>query len=222
MVLHFRTLARVPGPRLCLIISRSTATHARQSSSSVGPAEEDIKGLLSKPTWSVQSLLPDSSAKSQLPTVTPKQLHHLLRLSALPQPRDKKEEDDMLQTLESQIHFVKEIQRVDTTGVTPLRSIRDETEIGKRQYTVDLKDLESTLGREQRVGMMQKIHRKKADEWEYPDGREVREGKQGKASPGDPEYGALAGDNWEGNALQAASKTQGDYFVVQSPSDHGS
>lgn len=125
----------------------------------------------------------------------------------------------MLQTLESQIHFVKEIQSVDTSGVAPLRSIRDETEIGQRKATVGLEDVESTLGLEKRVGMMQKIRRTKGGEPTYPDGREVRSGKKVNKKSSSVEQDAQAGDNWDGNALQAASKREESYFVVRSPSD---
>src|SRR6266516_5495727 len=68
----------------------------------------NVDKLLSKPSWSVRSLLPDSQTTSS-PEVTPKQLHHLLRLSALPQPSSSEEETKMLQTLSSQLHFVMEI-----------------------------------------------------------------------------------------------------------------
>lgn len=123
--------------------------------------------------------------------MTPKELHHLLRLSALPQPSNPAEEKDMLQTLESQIHFVKEVQRVDTSNVTPLRSIRDETEHAQRENTISLSDLKPTLDRETRVGRTRKIQRQKAERLEHPDG-----------------------ESWDRDALKAANKKMGKFFVV--------
>lgn len=164
--------------------------------SSTGAQGDIAVSILSEPTWSVQSLLPDSSTAAQLSTVTPKELHHLLRLSALPQPSNPAEEQDMLQTLESQIHFVKEIQRVDTTDIPPLRSIRDETEEAMRENTIGLSALKPTLDRETRVGRTRRIQRQKADRLEHPDG-----------------------ETWDGDALRSANKKMGKYFVVQSGSD---
>src|ERR1700753_1108709 len=99
-----------------------------------GQSEDiNVEELLSKPTWSVSSLLPPKGQSTDLPEVSSKQLHHLLRLSALPPPKNKEEEARMLQILASQLHFVKEIQKVDTTGVEPLRSLRDETPTGEME-----------------------------------------------------------------------------------------
>src|SRR3954454_3409908 len=86
----------------------------------------NVGALLSKPTWSVRSLLPDSS-NPPAQEITPQKLRHLLHLSALPQPKSPVEEAEMLKTLHSQLHFVRDIQSVDTEGVEPLQSIRDET-----------------------------------------------------------------------------------------------
>lgn len=48
----------------------------------------------------------------------------------------------MLETLNQQLHFVRDIQKVDTTGVEPLQAIRDETEQGVKECTVGLDDLD--------------------------------------------------------------------------------
>jgi len=89
----------------------------------------DVESLLSKPSWSISSLLPPQSAdKSQAKSpITSEKLHHLLRLSALEPPKTAEEEQSMLRTLSDQLHFVRAVQAVDTEGVEPLRSLRDET-----------------------------------------------------------------------------------------------
>ena len=125
-----------------------------------------IAAMLEKPTWSVKSLLPtaeEMSASASASTVTSKQLRHLLRLSALPPPKDEKEESKMLKMLQSQIRFVKEIQKVDTTGVEPLRAIRDETAEGIEDQTIRLCDLQEYLDAEEVVGRNGRIRRR----WQY-------------------------------------------------------
>jgi Asp-tRNA(Asn)/Glu-tRNA(Gln) amidotransferase C subunit len=124
-----------------------------------------ITALLEKPTWSVKSLLPSAGSQST-PTVTPKQLRHLLRLSALPLPKDEQEEAEMLKTLESQIHFVREIQKVDTAGVEPLRAIRDESAEGIEEQTITLTDLQEHLDAEEVVGRNGRIRRRPRDDQE--------------------------------------------------------
>ncbi|KAK4903685.1 hypothetical protein LTR66_017997, partial [Elasticomyces elasticus] len=98
------------------------------------------------------------------PEVTQKQLHHLLKLSALPLPKDNVEEARMLKTLESQIHFVKEIQKVDTTGVEPLVAVRDETQEHIQEQTVTLDKLQPFLDLEDKVGNNGTIRRRKSKE----------------------------------------------------------
>ncbi|KAG2413400.1 hypothetical protein HFD88_002589 [Aspergillus terreus] len=167
----------------------STSYRVRHSSSKQAV---DIDALLAKPTWSVRSLLPDETAKSSTPSVTPAQLHHLLRLSALPQPSSQEEERKMLDTLESQIHFVKEIQRVDATGVEPLQSIRDESPEAMKANTIGLEQLRDALAKERVVGRNKRIQRVETARNERPDG-----------------------DAWDGDALRYASKTKGKFFVVE-------
>ncbi|KAL1965578.1 hypothetical protein VTN77DRAFT_5662 [Rasamsonia byssochlamydoides] len=183
--------------RLCRSLNHLNALRrltlsVRNYSSSSKYTSEDIASLLAKPTWSVRSLLPDQTTTAQSPSVTPEKLHHLLRLSALPQPVDKAEEAAMLKTLESQIHFVKEIQSVDTTNVTPLRSIRDESDEAVKESTIGLDDLKEAMAKERVIGRSKKIHRIQTEKNANPDGAE-----------------------WDGNALGSASKTMGKYFVVQ-------
>jgi Asp-tRNA(Asn)/Glu-tRNA(Gln) amidotransferase C subunit len=129
-------------------------------SSTKGPL--DIDALLSKPTWSVRSLIPDKSA-TPIQEITPKQLHHLLRLSALPQPKTQEEEANMLETLHSQLHFVRDIQNVDTEGVEPLQSIRDETEEGIKEITIGLKSVREALGNEDIIGRNRRPRRRRGE-----------------------------------------------------------
>lgn len=159
---------------------------------SYSSSEQDIESILARPTWSVRSLLPDPAAKESSPSVTPKQLHHLLRLSALPLPASQEEEAAMLKTLESQIHFVKEIQRVDATGVAPLQSIRDESPEAMKENTIGLEQLKEALSKEQAFGRRKKIQRVRTERNERPDG-----------------------NAWDGNALGYAPKTKGHFFTVE-------
>jgi hypothetical protein len=126
------------------------------------PKALDIGALLSKPTWSVRSLLPDPS-KPPSEEITPKQLHHLLRLSALPQPDSLVSEAEMLKTLHSQLHFVRDIQSVNTEGVEPLQSIRDETEEGITEATIGLEDLKEALGKEEFKGRNRRPRRRRGE-----------------------------------------------------------
>ena len=161
-------------------------------------SEHDVESMLAKPTWSVRSLLPDSAAKTSPPSVTPKQLHHLLRLSALPQPSSQEEESAMLKTLESQIHFVKEIQRVDTTGIAPLQSVRDESAEAVEENTIGLEHLKEALSKERVSGRRNRIQRIEVEINERPDG-----------------------NAWDGNALGYTSKTKGPFFVVETSKGNG-
>ncbi|PYH44188.1 DUF726 domain protein [Aspergillus saccharolyticus JOP 1030-1] len=185
---------------------RTVAKYPSYSTSQLH-GEDEIDALLAEPTWSVRSLLPDENAKPATHSVTPEQLRHLLRLSALPQPANEEEEKQMLDTLESQIHFVKEIQRVDASGVEPLQSIRDETPEAVKENTIGLEKLKEALSKERVVGRNKRIQRIETPRNERPDG-----------------------DIWDGNALAYAPKTKGKFFVfgsgqatppAPSPSDRG-
>jgi Asp-tRNA(Asn)/Glu-tRNA(Gln) amidotransferase C subunit len=95
--------------------------------------------------------------------ITPAKLHHLLRLSALPLPKSPKEEAEMLKTLHSQLHFVKDIQKVDTEGVEPLQSIRDETEEGVKDITIGMEELKEAFEKEEIKGRNRRPRRKRAE-----------------------------------------------------------
>ncbi|RAO66837.1 uncharacterized protein BHQ10_002849 [Talaromyces amestolkiae] len=190
-------------PRLQLPLSHSSSVRMknflfafrRQYSSQPKYTSDDIATLLAKPTWSVRSLLPNTDDPTIPLSITPQRLHHLLRLSALPQPVDKAEETSMLRTLEAQIHFVKSIQDVDTKDIKPLRAIRDESREAIRDSTIGLETLKEALAKEQVVGRRKKIQ------------RQVTE---------DADASHVESDQWDGNALGSATRTAGKYFVVQS------
>ena len=157
-----------------------------------------LKEYLAKPSWSVSSLLSPSSSEtdSALPEVTPKSLSHLLNLSALPQPKTKEEEAKMLKTLRSQLHFVMEIQSVDTTGVKPMSAIREETEEAKAEMTIGLDTLKGELGYEEIRGRMKRPRR-------VDDGFGLIEGISRRD----------VGVKWK--PLDGAPRTYGKYFVVE-------
>lgn len=150
----------------------------------------DVEELFSKPTWSVSTLLPAEDVAAQDPEVSSKQLHHLLRLSALPPPKDAEEEARMLSTLSSQLHFVKEIQKVDTTGVEPLRSLRDETAAGGKEAELGMDAMRDALALEEVRGKHHRRIRRRRDQL-------VRKQEE----------------DWD--VLGTASKKVGRFFVVE-------
>lgn len=161
--------------------------------------------MLARPTWSVRALrdgppspsTSDADASSHPasePVTTPTQLHHLLRLAALPLPASRQEEDAMLATLDSQLRFVRAVQSVDTRGVKPLSAIRDETANGVRERALGLAQLRDVLENEALVG-------------HYKRPRRLRD-----APP------PVQPDAQEWDALSTASRRAGKYFVVESGS----
>lgn len=180
---------------LCFAVLASkarTPSTRNYSAKRVLENEADTAEFLSKPSWSVQSLLPSASDATSTPSTTPAQLSHLLRLSALPQPKDAAEEASMIAMLESQLHFVREIQKVDTTGVGPLQAIREETEEALAERTIGLKRLEDALAQEEFNGKMKRPRR--------------REGLPQEMD-----------QNWK--PLATANRTAGEYFVVKNRKD---
>ncbi|MCJ1309057.1 hypothetical protein MMC25_002712 [Agyrium rufum] len=161
--------------------SRGPIQHApRFYTSRVSPAlsREDVISMLEKRTWSVKSLLGGDS-KATGPTqpaskITKEQLHHLLRLSALPLPKSEAEEAKMIGTLDAQLRFVEAIQTVDTAGVEPLQSLRDETEEGRKETEITLAsmkedlEMEGVTGRSGRIRNRSdfKVQRQEAQEWD--------------------------------------------------------
>jgi hypothetical protein len=95
----------------------------------------------------------------------------------------------MIATLQSQLRFVRAVQRVDTQGVEPLRAIRDETGRAIRESTITLESLRPLLDAETVVG-------------HYKRPRRVKQKVESKA------------EDWD--ALSTASRKAGRFFVVQS------
>jgi hypothetical protein len=122
-------------------------------------------------------------------------LHHLLRLSALPLPKSPEEEAEMLKTLHAQLHFVKDIQKVDTEGVEPLQSIRDETEEGIKDITIGMEKLKEAFEKEEIKGRNRRPRRRRG---ELVDPNEV--------------------EDWDvlGTAGEKVELAGGKYFVVRS------
>ncbi|OTA57264.1 hypothetical protein K449DRAFT_140716 [Hypoxylon sp. EC38] len=197
---HCRTALRQSFQALRAHQTRSiSSTTPKNSASDIKPIAE----ILSKPSWSVRSLLP-STESSDDTKITRKTLHHLLRLSALPPPSSAEEESRMLRTLESQLHFVRAIREVDTTGVEPLRAIRDETAQGLREQTIGLEQLKEALANEDIVGHARRPRRRRG-------GIGGVSGQKEGEVRGDPEV-----EGWD--VLGNASETAGRYFVVRTGS----
>lgn len=97
----------------------------------------------------------------------------------------------MLETLAAQLHFVGKIQEVDTTDVTPLRALRDETKQAEEEQTISLDTLKEALSKEKVIG----VHHKRI---------------QRDTTPVD----ASDVENWD--VLGSAERKSGKYFVVES------
>lgn len=148
----------------------------------------DLAGLeqiLLEPTWSVESLLPTKTHASDVPKISSQQLHHLLRLSALPPPESPEQEQKMLETLAAQLHFVGKIQKVDTTGLTPLRALRDETKQAEKEQTISMDTLKEALSKEKVIGLHHKriqrdttpTHARHVEAWDVLGSAERKSGK---------------------------------------------
>lgn len=69
----------------------------------------------------------------------------------------------MLETLHLQLHFVRDIQSVNTEGVEPLQSIRDETEEGIKEATIGMADLKEAFLAEDIKGRNQRPRRRRGE-----------------------------------------------------------
>lgn len=98
----------------------------------------------------------------------------------------------MLATLSSQLHFVQQIQEVDTKGVDPLRSLRDETTEGESEAELGLDALKEALEKEEVRGKFHKRIRRRL---------EIEEKEE----------------KWD--VLGNATKKVGRYFVVEGGKD---
>ena len=120
----------------------------------------NIREMLESPCWSTASLLGDRNTATE-PAITEKQLHHLLRLSALPLPKTDAEGAEMIKALEAQLQFVQAIQKLDTEGVEPLQCIRDETEQGERESMITVESLREEFDKEVVLGKRGRIIKRK-------------------------------------------------------------
>lgn len=91
---------------------------------------------------------------------------------------------------------MREIQSVDTTGVEPLRAIRDESVQAEKELEVTVESMSEALGREEHVGKHVKRVRRRSE-------RDV--------------IVEDAPTAWR--PLDAAKRSVGGYFVVDGKSD---
>lgn len=96
----------------------------------------------------------------------------------------------MLSSLHSHLHFVAEIRKVDTTNITPLQSLRDETSAGRTEQEIGLEELEDAFKNEDVKGKYYKRIRRRQED--------VEVGESAKT--------------WD--VTGAARKKVGRYFVV--------
>ncbi|GAB1313029.1 60S ribosomal protein L7 [Madurella fahalii] len=190
-------------------ISSSTTSQPQPQPQASKP-QPDPYDLLSTPTWSTRALFPTSlppplhsqPSETDLNTSNDKSINipHLLRLSALPQPSSPAETARLQSTLQTQLHFVRAIQLVNTDGVAPLRSIRDETRQGLREaaITSDTPQIRAALAEEEAYGRWKRPRRRRA---------------LNKADGGRPLKGV---EDWD--VLGSAREKVGRYFVVRSGS----
>lgn len=139
----------------------------------------------------MRSRLPPADINVDADDISATQLHHLLRLSALPPPTESEQESKMLATLRSQIAFVREMQTVDTTGVSPLRRISDETTATRQETEIGLDTLAIDLGAEEMHGLARRIQKQSTHRSEN-----------------------IEAEDWD--SLGQASKRVGKFFVVKS------
>ena len=147
--------------------------------------------MLAIPSWSVRSLFKSQTSETlQSASVTREQLHHLLRLSALPLPESETEEASLLGDLNAQLRFVRAIQKVDTEGVEPLVGIRDETQEAQLEEEINLASLKEDLEKEEVVGPRRRIRRRPGVKVEQNDA-----------------------ENWD--SLACAPKTKGRFIALE-------
>ncbi|KAH3945391.1 hypothetical protein HBH70_054410 [Parastagonospora nodorum] len=192
--LHHQNLPRSYIRALAAPLLYKQRPNSTQATARKGIHPDELEQLLAEPTWSVESLLPPAARAARAPDapeITSQQLHHLLRLSALPPPETPEQEQKMLDTLAAQLHFVGKIQEVDTTGVEPLRAMRDETIAAEEEHKITVATLQEALDKEKVIG----THYKRI---------------QRDASPVD----AKDAEDWD--VLGSAERKAGKYFVAES------
>ena len=179
----------------CVRVKPFPLRSIRTQSTTNRPPQVDIDALLKESSWSVRETLFRDDPTKAAPPVTREELHHLLRLSALPMPESLEQEARMIKDLQAQLKFVQAIQEVDTEGVEPLQMIRDETDEAAMENTITMDTLKEEFAKEEVVGKRGRIRKKAAEEGQQPESKE----------------------KW--NPLAHASKTHGPYFVVDTAKD---
>jgi Asp-tRNA(Asn)/Glu-tRNA(Gln) amidotransferase C subunit len=104
----------------------------------------------------------------------------------------------MRRTLSSQLHFVEDIQKVDTEGVEPLRSLSDVTSEALKGQEVTIADLKEAFKGEELIQFKDRTRWKKKNDWTVTGADQYRP---------DEEV-----ESWY--PLGLASRTEGKYFVV--------
>lgn len=120
----------------------------------------------------------------------------------------------MLKTLQSQLHFVRALQSVDTTGVLPLSAIREETPEALAELTIglDTPAIKAALENEDVKGRMKRPRRRRAEI-----------GGQGNALEGRP--GVVSSDGgieWRPVGLKSEEGANMRYFTVKTKGKNGS
>ncbi|KAK4644623.1 hypothetical protein QC761_306510 [Podospora bellae-mahoneyi] len=188
--------------------STTSSPSLPQKPTAINPSNTpvDPDNLLSNPTWSITSLLPSSPSPSpSTPSITPHQLSHLLKLSALPppsptspEPHNNNNNSKILSDLHSQLHFLAHLQSVNTSNVEPLSSIRDETPEGLVEAAITVDTLKEALNNEERVGKWKRPRRRRTVDATTKEQRDV--------------------EKWDvlGTACEKVTVGGGGYFVVRS------
>lgn len=103
----------------------------------------------------------------------------------------------MLEDVSLQLYFVRKVRDVDTEGIEPLQSIRDETEQGRKEATIGLEKLREALGKEEIKGRSRRPRRP----------RDVVD--------------TTGVEDWDvlGTASEKVETSGGKYFVVRSGKD---
>lgn len=117
--------------------SRIVRVARSYSSKSKKARSAEIESLFESASWSTKNML---SRSGSVQSVTSGQLEHLLKLSALPLPKSSKDQMDILEDLTEQLHFVKKVQEIDTSGVQPLKNLtaeQDESDVLKYEDAVE-------------------------------------------------------------------------------------
>ncbi|KAK4186589.1 hypothetical protein QBC35DRAFT_266621 [Podospora australis] len=166
--------------------SASSPLSASQSSTSLPTSRSSNSSATSPdPPSTSQPPAPVPHSEQAGTEITEKQLHHLLKLSALPTPTTPEATTRILSTLKSQLHFVAHIQSVPTPdSLLPLRAIRDETPAGLAESTISLShpSIQQALANEEIHGKCKRPRRRRDISSTNKTGQEEGWDRMGSAS----------------------------------------